>query len=41
MVAWHNVLLKDSYGKIVAVLSSGEDITERREAEDSLHKGAS
>lgn len=37
MVAWHNVLLKDPYGKIIAILSSGEDITERREAEDSLH----
>jgi len=30
IIAWHNVALKDEEGKIVGVLSSGEDITTRR-----------
>ncbi|MBE9531423.1 MAG: PAS domain S-box protein, partial [Proteobacteria bacterium] len=38
MIAWHNTVLKDSHGKAIAVLCSGEDITERREAEDSLQE---
>lgn len=29
-IAWHNTLLKDSEGKITGILSSGEDITERK-----------
>ncbi len=36
LIAWHNVSLWDETKKINAVLSSGEDITERREAEDTL-----
>ena len=38
LIAWHNVSLWDDTKKINAVLSSGEDITERREAEDTLKK---
>jgi two-component system NtrC family sensor kinase len=38
LIAWHNVSLWDDTKKINAVLSSGEDITERREAEDKLRK---
>ncbi len=36
LVAWHNTYLKDQNGKITGTLSSGEDITERRKAEDAL-----
>ncbi len=32
-IAWHNTLLRDERGHIVGTLSAGEDITERREAE--------
>jgi PAS domain S-box-containing protein len=36
IIAWHNTVLRDEAGKIIATLSSGEDITERREAEKAL-----
>ncbi|MBI2413907.1 MAG: PAS domain S-box protein [Deltaproteobacteria bacterium] len=36
MVAWHNTLLKDPSGAVIGTLSSGEDITERRRAEEAL-----
>ena len=36
MVAWHNVLLRDESGRITGVLASGEDITERKLAEQAL-----
>lgn len=36
IIAWHNVILKDGTGKIVGTLSSGEDITERKKAEDRV-----
>ncbi|MGA2477546.1 MAG: ATP-binding protein [Spirochaetia bacterium] len=36
LIAWHNTLLRDSSGAFVAILSSGEDITERRKAEKEL-----
>jgi len=36
IVAWHNILLKDDRGKIIASLSSGEDITERKQIEKAL-----
>ncbi len=35
-IAWHNTLLKDDEGKIIGTLSSGEDITERVQAENAL-----
>lgn len=37
-IAWHNTLLKDGEGGIIGVLSSGEDVTERKKAEKELHK---
>jgi len=33
IIVWHNVVLKDETGSIVGTLSSGEDVTERRQAE--------
>ncbi len=36
IIAWHNIVLRDEDGKIHATLCSGEDITERRQAEDAL-----
>lgn len=33
LILWHNSLLRDARGHIVGVLSSGEDITERRRIE--------
>jgi diguanylate cyclase (GGDEF)-like protein/PAS domain S-box-containing protein len=32
-IAWHNELLRDESGKIIGTVSSGQDITERRQAE--------
>ncbi len=34
--AWHNILLKGEDGNITGTLSSGEDITERKKAEEAL-----
>ena len=36
LIAWHNTLLHDANGAVVATLSSGEDITERKRAEEAL-----
>ncbi len=36
IVAWHNAILRDEAGKVNGVLSSGEDITENRRAEEAL-----
>ena len=36
IVAWHNTLLIDEQGGIYATMASGEDITERKRAEDAL-----
>jgi two-component system cell cycle sensor histidine kinase/response regulator CckA len=36
LIAWHNTLIRDASGNAVASLSSGEDITERRKAEEAL-----
>ena len=33
LIAWHNNFLTDSCGNVVGILTSGEDITERRRAE--------
>ena len=33
LIAWHNTSLRDDSGRIIAVISSGEDITEARTAE--------
>ncbi|WP_431266960.1 HWE histidine kinase domain-containing protein [Dankookia sp. P2] len=34
LVAWRNTVLRDASGSLVAVVASGEDITERRAAEE-------
>ncbi len=36
IISWHNALLYDDDGKIIASLSSGEDITEFKETEEKL-----
>ncbi len=38
LIAWHNTTLKDDGGNFVAILSSGEDITERRRAEEAMRQ---
>jgi len=35
-MAWHNTILKDKDGKIIGSLSSGEDITEKKEAVENI-----
>jgi PAS domain S-box-containing protein len=35
-IAWRNKLLRDAEGRIIGILSSGEDVTERRRAEQAL-----
>jgi PAS domain S-box-containing protein len=36
MIAWHNTILRDETGNIIGTLSSGEDITEQKHAEQTL-----
>lgn len=36
LIAWHNTIIKDDQGNFAATLSSGEDITERRQVENRL-----
>ena len=36
LIAWHNTVLSDDAGNIVGTLSSGEDITERKKAEQKI-----
>ncbi|RJR18149.1 MAG: PAS domain S-box protein [Nitrospiraceae bacterium] len=37
-IGWHATLLKDEAGNIIGVLGSGEDVTDRRKAEEELLK---
>ena len=37
LIAWHNALLRDRSGTVIGSLSAGEDITERRAAEEEAH----
>jgi diguanylate cyclase (GGDEF)-like protein/PAS domain S-box-containing protein len=37
LVAWHNAVLRDEAGDIIGTLSAGEDVTERRAAEEAAH----
>ena len=37
-IAWRNTLLRNERGKVIGVLSSGEDITERLRAEDEISR---
>ncbi len=41
MIAWHNTVLRDDAGSITGTLSSGEDITERKKAEEALENYSS
>lgn len=41
LIAWHNAELCDEQGNIIGVLSSGQDITERRRAEEELRESES
>jgi PAS domain S-box-containing protein len=36
LIAWHNTVLRDENSQIVGTLSSGEDITERKKAQEDL-----
>jgi PAS domain S-box-containing protein len=36
IVSWHNTILRDKAGNITGTLSSGEDITERKKAEQKI-----
>jgi len=38
IIAWHDVRVSDEYGCVIGVLSSGEDVTERRQAEEALRQ---
>jgi PAS domain S-box-containing protein len=38
LFVWHNTVLRDDNGEAVAVLSSGEDVTECRRAEEALRR---
>ncbi|MDD1620504.1 MAG: PAS domain S-box protein, partial [Methylococcaceae bacterium] len=38
LIAWHNACLTDNDGRIIGMLSSGEDISERKKTEDQLRK---
>ncbi len=38
ILKWHNTILKDSAGKIIGHLSSGQDITEWKDAQAALRK---
>jgi len=38
VISWHNSLIRDDGGEIIATLSSGIDITERKKAEDALRQ---
>ena len=33
-IAWHNTLIRDEEGRVIATLSSGEDVTARKKAEE-------
>jgi PAS domain S-box-containing protein len=36
LIAWHNTALRDEPGHIIGTLSSGDDITQRKQAEEAL-----
>ena len=38
LVAWHNTALKDESGQVTRILSSGEDITDRKHTEEALRR---
>jgi PAS domain S-box-containing protein len=36
LIAWHNAVLRDERGRIIGTVSSGEDVTAKREVEERL-----
>ncbi|HER63544.1 MAG TPA: PAS domain-containing sensor histidine kinase [Desulfobacteraceae bacterium] len=38
LIAWHNAVIRDDSGEIIGTLSSGEDVTEIRRAEEELRE---
>lgn len=38
LIAWHNTIVKDASGGTVGTLSSGQDVTYRKEAEEKLRR---
>ncbi|MHC4737398.1 MAG: PAS domain-containing sensor histidine kinase [Planctomycetota bacterium] len=38
IIAWHNTVMKDDSGNVIGTLSSGQDITERKKAEEALRE---
>ncbi len=38
LISWHNTVLRDDEGNIVLTFSSGEDITQRKQAEEQLRQ---
>jgi PAS domain S-box-containing protein len=38
LIAWHNSTIRDEKGQIVGTLSSGEDISERKKAEENMRQ---
>ncbi|HKJ27412.1 MAG TPA: PAS domain S-box protein [Anaerolineales bacterium] len=36
IIAWHNAVLKNEAGQVTGILSSGEDITEKKKAEEAI-----
>ncbi|MGB8953031.1 MAG: two-component regulator propeller domain-containing protein, partial [Candidatus Aminicenantales bacterium] len=40
IILWHNTLLTDEKDQIIGILSSGEDITDRKKAEEAIQREA-
>jgi len=40
LIAWHNTLILDDRGQITGILSSGDDITEKKRVENSIKSSA-
>ncbi len=40
VIAWHNSVLTDSQGNVTGILSSGEDITERKRSQEEIKQRA-